>query len=419
MQADVKANVKDGAKDNREGDRALHLTYCSNIHPGETWAEVKQNLETYLPALKQRLSPESPFGIGLRLSDLAAREILEQDHLKAFKTWLEAEDLYVFTINGFPYGGFHHQVVKDNVYAPDWSKPERLDYTLRLVEILSALLPDGMDGGISTVPLSYKPWWVNDSDARDIVFAVSTQQLAQITARLVTLEQQGQQLHIDLEPEPDGLLENAAEVIAYFNDWLLPIGGAQLGKELGISQAQAEQHLLNHIQICYDTCHFAVEYEHPQQVFEQFRAAGIKIGKGQLSAALKIELPSDVEKRQWMATQLEAFAESTYLHQVIERGGNGELKQHADLQKALPHFVSSDAKEWRTHFHVPIFVDRYQAFQSTQAEITSFLAALKNNLGCSHLEIETYTWDVLPAEMKLDMLTSIQREYEWVLENFA
>ncbi len=399
---------------------ALHLTYCSNIHPGETWAEVKQNLETYLPALKQRLSPDAPFGIGLRLSDLASREILAEDHLQRFQSWLAEEDLYVFTINGFPYGGFHHQIVKDQVYAPDWSKPERLDYTLRLVDILSACLPAGMDGGISTVPLSYKPWWIADAAARDAVFTASTQQLAQLTAKLVLLKQkQDQQIHIDLEPEPDGLLENAGEVIAYFKDWLLPVGGAWLVKELGISQSQAEQHLLDHIQICYDTCHFAVEYEQPQQVFEQFSAAGIRIGKGQLSAALRIDLPRDVEKRQWVAAQLEAFAESTYLHQVIERRADGHLRQHRDLTQALSGFVTSDAEEWRTHFHVPIFIDRYLAFQSTQSDITSFLATLKNNLGCAHLEIETYTWDVLPPDMKLDMLTSIQREYEWVLKTLA
>jgi hypothetical protein len=395
---------------------ALHLSYCSNIHPGETWAEVKQNLKTYLPALKQRLSPKAPFGVGLRLSDLASREITRGDRLKEFQTWLAAEDLYVFTINGFPYGGFHHQIVKDQVYAPDWSKPERLDYTLRLVDILSACLPEGMDGGISTVPLSYKPWWTADDDVRDAVLAVSTRQLAQLTARLVLLKQtKGQQIHIDLEPEPDGSLENAAEVVAYFQNWLLPVGGAWLIQELGISQDQAEQYLLEHIQICYDTCHFAVEYEQPQQVFEQFNAAGIRIGKGQLSAALRIELPEDREKRQWIGDQLEAFAESTYLHQVIERHSDGELQRHRDLTQALSDFVDSDAEEWRTHFHVPIFVDRYQAFQSTQADITAFLTALKNNMGCSHLEIETYTWDVLPSDMKLDMLTSIQREYEWVL----
>lgn len=395
----------------------LHLTYCSNIHPGETWPEVKQNLETYLPALKQKLSPGESFGVGLRLSNLASQELLGQDNLSLFKAWLIENNLYVFTLNGFPYGGFHNETVKDKVYAPDWSQPERLDYTLRLVDILSVLLPEGMDGGISTVPLSYKPWWQND-DSRDVVFANCTLHLAKLTAKLAALRQQsGKWLHLDLEPEPDGLLENTAEVISYFQDWLLPMGGSWLAKRMGIPTFRAEQFLRDHIQVCYDTCHFAVEYEMPQQVFEQFDAAGIKIGKAQLSAALRIELPEDTDRRQWLVAQLEPFAESTYLHQVIERQADGQLQHYADLQDALPHFSNSTGQEWRTHFHVPIFIDRYQAFQSTQADITNFLTALAHNPGCTHLEIETYTWDVLPPEMKLDMLTSIQREYEWVLTN--
>ncbi len=398
----------------------LHLTYCSNIHPGETWSQVQKNLQTYLPALKNRLSPKDAFGIGLRLSDLASRELLNPEALNNFKHWLAKEDLYVFTMNGFPYGGFHNQVVKDQVYAPDWSKPERLDYTLRLTNILSALLPPEIEGGISTVPLSYKPWWTANQAACDDVFLRASQQLAELTAHLIELNtNKGQLIHIDLEPEPDGLLENATEVITYFKDWLLPVGGAWLVNKLNISSAQAEQHLLDHIQVCYDTCHFAVEYEQPQTVIEQFQAAGIKIGKGQLSSALKIEPPEDLENRKWMAAQLEPFAESTYLHQVIEQSADSQLTRHRDLRQALPHFLESTAKEWRTHFHVPIFIDRYQAFQSTQTDITDFLNALDGYAECRHLEIETYTWDVLPPDMKLDMLTSIEREYTWVLETLA
>ncbi|NEQ49522.1 MAG: metabolite traffic protein EboE [Leptolyngbya sp. SIO3F4] len=397
----------------------LHLTYCSNIHPGETWPEVKHNLETYLPALKQQLSPDHAFGVGLRLSNLASQELLTDSNLPQFKTWLADNNLYVFTLNGFPYGGFHHKIVKDQVYAPDWSKSERLDYTLRLVDILTALLPESIDGGISTVPLSYKPWW-SDDDSRDTVFANCTLHLAQLTARLAALrEQSGQLIHLDLEPEPDGLLENATEVISYFQNWLLPQGGTWLAKQMGITKSQAERLLRDHIQVCYDTCHFAVEYETPQQVFEQFNTAGIKIGKAQLSAALRIDLPQDINERRWLVTQLEPFAESTYLHQVIERHPNGKLQHYKDLQTALPHFVNSQGQEWRTHFHVPIFIDRYQAFQSTQADITDFLKALESNPGSAHLEIETYTWDVLPPEMKLDMLTSIHREYEWVLATMS
>lgn len=148
-------------------DTEFHLTYCTNIHPGESWTEVKDNLQQYLPQLKSRLGRDRAMGIGLRLAAAAAGELLNQDNLSRFQTWLREHDLYVFTLNGFPYGGFHYQVVKDKVYAPDWTTAERVDYTLQLIEILTTLLPEGLDGGISTVPLSYKPWWQDNPEGRE------------------------------------------------------------------------------------------------------------------------------------------------------------------------------------------------------------------------------------------------------------
>lgn len=395
-------------------EQKFHLTYCSNIHPGESWAEVLANLKTYIPALKQRLAQSNSFGIGLRLSDLAARELLADEQLSRFQAWLHHEDLYVFTLNGFPYGGFHHRVVKDRVYAPDWSKSERLDYTLRLINILATLLPEGMEGSISTLPLSYKPWWT-DSIALNNVYQTSTLHLAQLTAAMVKLQQTtGKLLHLALEPEPDGLIENTSEVIAFFQHWLLPVGGAWLANYLGISQGSAAAYLQEHVRVCYDTCHFAVEYESPQSTLAQLQANGIKIGKVQLSAALQIQIPSELAERQSIASQLQPFAESTYLHQVIERYPSGTLHHYPDLITALPNFDRTMAEEWRIHFHVPIFMEQYQVFQSTQKDLATLLTLLQSDV-CQHLEIETYTWDVLPPAMKLDLLTSIQREYEWVL----
>jgi hypothetical protein len=394
----------------------LHLTYCTNIHPGESWTEISANLKQYLPELKQRLSPGAAFGVGLRLSDRASRELLEGDRLSELQTWLHEQNLYVFTLNGFPYGGFHQQVVKDHVYAPDWSQRDRLDYTLRLTHILAALLPDGVDGGISTLPLSYKPWWAGQPEQQETVLQASTHHLATIAAAMVQIRQTtGKLLHIDLEPEPDGLLENTAEVVAFFRDWLLPVGGAWLANPLEITQDLAESHLRDHIRICYDTCHFAVEYEQPHTVLEQFHQAGIQIGKVQLSAALKMQIPDDADKRQFLSDRLQPFAESTYLHQVIKRHADGTLHHSSDLILALAELEQTAAQEWRTHFHVPIFIETYQVFQSTQADITALLKLLHTHPACHHLEIETYTWDVLPPEMKFDILTSIQREYEWVL----
>lgn len=395
----------------------FHLTYCSNIHPGESWLEVFANLDKYIPKLKSRLSPKAPFGIGLRLADAAAKQLLESNNLAKFQAWLTQENLYVFTLNGFPYGGFHRQVVKDHVYAPDWSTQERLNYTLNLTEILASLLPEGLDGGISTLPLSYKPWWGKDQAILSTVLNKSCFNIASVVVEMIRIsEETGKLLHIDLEPEPDGLIEKTSEVVEFFQNWLLPIGGKYLSEKLNIEQNLAESKLLEHVRICYDTCHFSVEYEDPKSVFARLESAGIKIGKIQISAAIKVDIPAEIEKRSLIVERLRPFAESTYLHQVIERRSDGTLHHYPDLITALPHLEQSLAEEWRTHFHVPIFIHDYQILQSTQDDIATVLHLVQTNNACQHLEIETYTWDVLPSEMKIDLLTSIQREYEWVLK---
>ncbi|MEM8828010.1 MAG: metabolite traffic protein EboE [Cyanobacteria bacterium P01_G01_bin.19] len=396
-------------------NKNLHLTYCTNIHPGETWSEVESNLKQYLPQLKARLSPNRPFGVGLRLANVAAQELLTEDNLVKFKSWLESEDLYVFTLNGFPYGEFHHQVVKDKVYAPDWTKVDRLNYTLRLTKILTALLPQNIDGGISTVPISYKPWW-GDSEQKEKALHHSSLHLAQAIAQLAEVYQNtGKLIHIDLEPEPDGMLENSQEVVSFFQNWLLPVAKQWLNLQLGVSYLVAEYWIRQHIRVCYDTCHFAIEYEEPQDIMGRFEDAGIKIGKIQLSSAIKIDIPAEKAQRQQILAKLAPFAESTYLHQVIARHSNGDLEHHADLSAALKRFLNTNTKEWRTHFHVPIFLANYQLFESTQDHIAKVLQMLPNDDLGHHLEIETYTWEVLPPDMKLDIVTSIEREYEWVL----
>lgn len=394
----------------------LHLTYCTNIHPGEEWHQVFANLQQYIPLLQARLAPGKAFGIGLRLADIATRQLLEGNILAEFKAWLQKQNLYVFTLNGFPYGSFHWEVVKDQVYAPDWSTQERLEYTLRLVKILAELLPDEMEGSISTLPISYKPWFKGNQIYLKSPINNATLYLAQVVVEMVRIRQQtGKVLHLGLEPEPDGMIENAAEVVDYFQTYLLPLGSEYLAQELGITKESAEMVLLEHVRVCYDTCHFAVEYENPITVLQQFRAAGIKISKIQISAALQVKLPTNINQRKLVEQKLQSFAESTYLHQVIARHKDGRLYHYSDLEKALPHFNDSIADEWRIHFHVPIFIRDYQLLQSTQEDIKKCLELLKQENFCNHLEIETYTWEVLPPGMKADLVASIQREYEWVI----
>jgi hypothetical protein len=388
-----------------------HLTYCTNIHPGEEWSQVFANLQQYILPLKAQLAPHQPFGIGLRLAAVAARELLQGNTLAEFKLWLNEHDLYVFTLNGFPYGEFHRQVVKDHVYAPDWSTSSRLDYTLQLTEILTALLAEGMEGSISTLPLSYKPWFKGSTPID--VFKSASLHLAQVVMQMVQIRAHtGKLLHLDLEPEPDGLIENAAEVVDYFQKYLLPIAGSYLVENLGISLEDAEKYLREHIRVCYDTCHFAVAYEDPLTVFKLFQAAGIQIGKIQISAALQVDLLVG-DDRSLLLSRLQPFAESTYLHQVIASDATGTFSHYSDLELALPALQESIDSQWRIHFHVPIFIRDYQLFQSTQDDIVTVLDLLGD--GSYHLEIETYTWEVLPPEMKLDLPASIQREYEWVM----
>jgi hypothetical protein len=340
-----------------------HLTYCTNIHPAVGWEAVLESLRAHAPALKARLAPDAPFGIGLRLSGAESSELLAGSRLADFRAWLDAEGLYVFTINGFPHGTFHGQPVKADVHAPDWRTEERVAYTLRLAEILSALLPDGVDGTISTNPLSYGAWL----DASGL--AEATRKMVRVGAEL-----RGTRIALAIEPEADGALATVTDLIEWWPDDL-------------------------DATVCFDACHSAVAYEEPEAALDALDAAGIRVGKAQLSAALTVPATAHAELR--------AFADPIYLHQVTERGSG---RTWPDLPEALA--ANGGGDEWRVHFHVPIFVERYGALESTQDHLRRCIERVQT----SHLEIETYTWDVLPAGLKASSVDSIAREYEWVLD---
>jgi sugar phosphate isomerase/epimerase len=366
-------------------DGFFGLTYCTNIHPAQGWSAVFSSLERYAPALKARLSPDAPFGIGLRLSGAESVELLEGSRLQDFASWLRAQGLYVFSLNGFPYGAFHGTPVKADVHAPDWRNEERVQYTLRLVRILEALLPEGLDGSISTSPLSYKSW-IDQNDR------ATWQLLARNVARIAEALE-GTAIHLDLEPEPDGLIERSTELVQFFETWL-------------------PKQAWDHVGVCFDTCHMAVAHEDPAEVMERFSDAGIRIGKIQVSSALEVPLPARRES-------LQPFADAVYLHQVTQRNVDGNLRFFPDLPEALDHLDDPRAREWRIHFHTPLFIDRYATFRSTREWIERTFDEVKRRHNCRILEIETYTWDVLPPELKQDLTESIAREYAWVLSTLA
>ncbi len=394
-----------------------HLTYCSNIHTGESWSDHFAQLKKHIPRIKQQIAKQQSFGIGLRLSSIASLELVEEENLSAFQQWLQEQDCYIFTINGFPYGSFHHTEVKDQVHAPDWTTQDRVEYTNRLAQILAVLLPPGMDGGISTSPLSYQFWHTKENVGA--IYEKTTLHILKVVEALIRIkESTGKLLHLDVEPEPDGLLGESQGFFDWYSLYLLPLGIPYLQQRFGCSEEQASSLIKDHVQLCYDICHFAVCYEDHAIVMQKLRELGIKTGKIQISAALKASFPEPVQKRQPIIDAFTFLNEPTYLHQVVGMEKDGALKRYADIPDALPDAVHPSTVEWRAHFHVPLFIESYGVLESTQKDIEQVLNLHMQQPITSHLEIETYTWEVLPSEMRSPIDDSIVRELQWVLGLF-
>jgi sugar phosphate isomerase/epimerase len=392
----------------RAGDS--HLGYCTNIHPGESWDEIRANLGRYVPEVKRRVSPDAPFGLGLRLSCMAARQLAGPDALAEFADFLSRESLYVFTINGFPYGPFHGTRVKEGVYLPDWRDEERLEYTNLLADLLAQWVPAGTQSGgsISTVPGAFRAAARGDADSERIAGL-----LVRHVAHLVDLERRtGRRIVLALEPEPCCLLETVEETVAFFREHLHSAAAAAcLAKLTGLDAAAAATALRDHLGVCLDLCHAAVEFEDPETCFAALEGAGIAVAKIQVTAGLRI--PQVTAES---ADALRRLEDGVYLHQVVERSDDG-LARFADLDAALASggWRRRDS-EWRVHFHVPVFLESLDGFASTQAFVCEALALHRARSRSPHLEVETYTWSVLPErERSLPVEQAIARELEWVL----
>jgi sugar phosphate isomerase/epimerase len=388
-----------------------HLTYCTNIHPGETWAEVRDNLVRFVVPVRERFAPGASFGVGLRLSGEAARALGEPSALAELHALLGAHDMYVFTINGFPYGPFHGRPVKEAVYLPDWLDPERLAYTDRLADLLAALLPDGVDGSISTVPGAFAPRVAGEADAARMASAM----LAHIAHLVRVREATGRRVALALEPEPCCFLETIAETVDFFERHLLaPAAVADTADATGLAPAAAEEAIRDHLGVCLDACHMAVEFEDPAAALDALARAGIRVQKVQVSAGLRVAFPGGHEDAAVRAA-LAAFADDVYLHQVVERRADGALTRHLDLPQALAaDQAASGPREWRVHFHVPLFRERFGRFEGTQSYVAELLRLVRARTDCAHFEVETYTWDVLPEEFRReDIVSAVARELAW------
>jgi sugar phosphate isomerase/epimerase len=390
------------------GRHGTHLGYCTNIHPGETWPEIRSNVENHVRNVKRQIAPDRPFGVGLRLSGTAARTLREPATLAALRDFLEQNGLYVFTVNAFPYGPFHGRVVKEAVYRPDWLEPERLRYSDDVAHVLAGLVtPDGA-GSISTVPGCFRERIRSPQD-----LAMMGRELALHAATLWRLREDGRaSIGIAIEPEPECVIETTGQAIRFLEDNVFSGAGARAFREAtGLDAAGTEMAVRHHVGLCLDACHAAVEFEHPAEIVATVAAAGVRVLKMQVSAGLRIVHP----QRDVLAA-LRPFAEAVYLHQVVIRRGTA-LTRVLDLPQALASAdPANPGDEWRIHFHVPLFHASLGRFESTQPFLTELLALHRRAPFTDHLEVETYTWDVLPAELRAEPVTdAIARELRWTI----
>lgn len=382
---------------------SYHLSYCTNIHPAETWTETLTALKTYTLNVRDRLITDQhltagkPFAIGLRLSAQAAEELIQPEVLSAFQAWLTQEHCYVYTINGFPYGAFHDTRVKEQVYQPDWTTQKRLTYTKHLISIVAALCPTSSGGSVSTLPGSFKEFGADEDAIFENLYAC---------ARFIetTAEACSKDLHLGLEPEPLGHFENTEETIAFF----------QRFKTWATQHGHSHACIDAHIGVNFDTCHIALEFDDPIDSLDAFAAAGIRISKVHLSNALEIS-PAETDA----LDAIRSFDEPTYLHQFMLKKQDGTLHRFRDL----PEFFTSETKVAsediaRIHFHIPLYQLPPAPLRSTAKATEAVLHYLNAHPECcQHIEMETYTWGVFPDYMQQDIITQLVSEYSWTLKH--
>jgi hypothetical protein len=391
------------------GDRLGHLAYSTLVHPGDTWAEMRQSLETYAPAVKARVSPDASYGVSLRISAASAATLTaDQAERDRLRRWLTEQDMYVYTVNAFPYGPFKGRVVMEQVYEPDWATEDRVAYTCQVADILAEITSEPVTPSIQTAPLAFRPKVTSADDVNGL-----TENLLRVVAHLVALEERtGRRVKLALEPEPYCFLETTEETVRYFQEHVWSGAGTnRLARLTGRPASEVVGLVRRHLGVVFDICHQSVQFEDIAASLHLLHDSGVPVFKLQAAAALWVPevTPEAVDA-------LEAFTDTIYLSQTTE-SRDGELTRFLNLSEAIEAWRadSSGRREWRTHFHVPVFLDDLGEFRTTRPGIEAALRVHAETPLSDHLEIETYTWDVLPAHLKTGDITDyVSRELEWL-----
>ncbi len=390
-------------------DSNIQVGYCTNVHAGRDLPSVMENLINHCLPIRELVDRSKPLGVGLWFSEISAAQALQSDQLTQLQDRLLEHQLVPFTLNGFPQGDFHSQVVKHRVYQPTWWERSRLDYTLNLIHLLDQILPPGELGSISTLPIA----WSKPDPTRDQLRQAATHLLTVATELHRLFEHQGRKIVLAIEPEPGCYLTDSSTFRAFFNEYLRAPNSAE-----GMADIAS-----TYLTLCHDVCHAAVMVEDQQSELKQLQNDDIAIGKVQVSSAIQIDWDAMPQADRIEALeQLNGFAEDRYLHQTHMSSSDGSSwTMIEDLPIAISA-VASPAElsgKWRIHFHVPIYLSKMGRIDSTQNEIVKMLKILTGPASgrpsfTGHFEVETYAWGVLPKSLQVGSLNEgIAKEIAW------
>jgi hypothetical protein len=390
-----------------------HLSYSTLVHPGDTWAEMNASLREFVPQVKKRVSPNAPFAVSLRISASSAKTLTDSGaERRALAEFLAQEDLYVYTVNAFPYGPFKGEIVMERVYEPDWTTDDRVNYTNSVADILAEISPATVNPSIQTAPLAFKP-----NVAGEKYITMFTRNVFRVVAHLLELEgRTGRRVKLAIEPEPACYLETTDETIEWFTDRIYsPAGITELAEVANIPRSEAEGAIRRYLGIVFDIGHQSVGFENITDSLNKIVGAGIPIFKLQEASSLWVE-----ELTHDKIAALRRFTDTIYLSQTSLKQ-NGTITKFLNLGDALDAFEANPVpSEMRTHFHVPVFLEELGPFRTTRFGVQEALAMHRATPLSDHLEIETYTWDVLPPELKTgDIIEYVSRELEFVLDELG
>jgi len=375
----------------------LPLSYCTNVHPAKTVAEVEAGLDQYTVPVKQNYG--QPLAAGLWLANSVIQELKSSPQaVQKFVAGIQSRGLSCHTLNAFPYGDFHSERVKEQVYLPDWTSPDRLRYTFDCAQVLAALLPDGTEGSISTVPFGFS-MFDHATDFYDRCF----DQLIELSRQLDDLhDESGRCIRLAIEPEPFCLLEMTEEQV-------LPVFEKLRSRA---DDAGALDIVNRHIGLCYDVCHQAVEFEDIPKSIGAINSAGIRINKVHITCAIHIDNPAEnLEAREALAQ----YVEPRYMHQTMALAADGEVLRIPDLTTDVVLNSDDDspflnATAWRVHYHVPVDAESLGPLGTTRGELKSALKTVADLEYAPHLEVETYTWEVLPDGNSTNLVDGLTNE---------